>query len=145
MIREATFADMSRLIVMASEFVRTTQYGRLFNPDLLPGLVLELLENHVVFVAELAEDKRVAGMLALAIVPHILTGRRYAEEIAWWVDPGYRNGSIGPRLMHHMECYVRQNRLHMVKMLAPAGSSVGDFYKKCGYQELESAWIKVFD
>ncbi len=155
MIREATLEDVPALVVMASKFIKTSIYENVFPVEAarLEELATLLVKDHVVFIAEQrptwlpAEHPMkppVQGMLALALVPHMLTGRLYAEEVAWWVEPQHRNGTVGPRLMHQMECYVRQNRLHMVKMLAPADSGVGDFYRKCGYQALETAWIKVF-
>lgn len=141
-IREATPADKLRLLEMSTQFIQTTTYKLFFDVDFLERLVDELLAHHVVFVAE--RDGRVIGLLALAVVPHILTGKMYADEVAWWVDPEHRSSSAGPRLIHHMEGWIRRKHLHMVRMLAPADSSVGAFYQKCGYQVVETAWIKVF-
>jgi hypothetical protein len=86
---------------------------------------------------------RVIGMLALIAYEHPLTGRRVGEELAWWVEPEHRGGTAAGRLERHMLRWSVQNQLHMVKMVAPSGSSVGDFYDKRGYQALETHWIKV--
>lgn len=163
MIREATVGDKPRLIQMAARFILSSRYQEFLTPqpDRIAALIDQVLAHGVIFVAEeyrrysvaetfgtevcLSLDKDVVGMLALVgPLPHLLTGQPYGEEVAWWVEPEYRNGTIGPRLMHQMECWSRQNGLHMVKMLAPSDSTVGDFYRKCGYQAVETAWVKVF-
>lgn len=143
-IRDAVPEDVPRIVEMSTRFNASSIYRRLFptTPERLEELAVLLITDHKLWVAEV--DGAVVGMLGLAVVPHIMTGLIYGEEVGWWVEPEHRHRSAGPRLMHTMECYVRQNRLHMVKMLAPADSSVGDFYRKCGYQAIETAWIKVF-
>lgn len=143
MIREATPDDKPRLIEMGARFIISSRYHLWLStrPEGIAALIDRVLYHGVIFVAE--RDERVIGMLALMVSPHLLTGRDFGEEVAWWVEPEHRNGSAGPRLMHHMECWAMQNRLHMVIMLAPAGSTVGDFYKKCGYQAADTAWVRM--
>ncbi len=167
MIREATSADKPRLIEMSTRFIASAPlYRDLFNaadPQRVEALVDQVLELGVVFVCErvtlmspgqmlagtanhpsIGERSRLVGMLGLVgPLPHLLMGT-YAEEVGWWVEPEHRNGTIGPRLMHHMECWCRQNRVYMVKMLAPVDTDVGAFYEKCGYRAVETAWVKVF-
>ena len=82
------------------------------------------------------------GMLAIVAIPHPLTGRTYAEEIAWWVEPEHRGGLIGPKMLRHAEEWATRNGANVVKMVAPAGSDVGKFYEATGYQAVETAFIK---
>lgn len=169
MIREATVDDKFRLVEMTTRFIVSTRYHEWLGgttPDRIGALVDRVLEHGVIFVAEtdtpcmLEKDDgdgyvddndvciscaELVGMLALIVFEHPLTGRPTAEEAAWWVEPEHRHGSVGPRLMAHMEGWCVQKRLHMVKMVAPDGSSVGDFYKKRGYQAVETHWVRVFD
>lgn len=152
MIREATLSDMPRLVEMARRFIASSIYREWLegaSSEQVADYVRVVLEHGTIFVAERSEqvaadrvEKRVVGMLALTVQPHLLTRQLFAEEHAWWVDPEARHTSAGPRLMHYMECWCVQKGIDMVKMVAPAGSSVGDFYEKCGYRPVEGAWIK---
>lgn len=145
MTRRATPADKTRLVEMATRFILSTRYQEYINiePDRIAAAVDMMLEHGVIIVAEL--EHRVVGMIAVVgPFPHLLDGRLYAEEAGWWVEPEHRGGTVGPRLMHHMEGWCVQNRVYMVKMLAPADSDVGRFYDKCGYRAVETAWVKVF-
>jgi GNAT superfamily N-acetyltransferase len=152
MIREATAADRFRIIEMTTRFILESQYHHWLSgatPERIGAYVDAVLESGVIFVYELGnynapeQGVKILGMLALLPFEHPLTGQRVAEEFAWWVDPEHRRGLAGPRLLAHMERWCVQNRLHMVKMVAPDGSSVGDFYNRSGYQALETHWIKV--
>jgi GNAT superfamily N-acetyltransferase len=82
-------------------------------------------------------------MLALAAVPHPVSGQDYAEELAWWVEPAHRGSSIGPRLLAAAEAWCVQNKLGVLKMVAPAASDVGAFYVRRGYTLVESVYQKV--
>lgn len=143
-IRNGTPADRFRLVEMATRFILSSPYGTILKvePELMLALVDTMLENGVVWVAEL-EPGQVVGMLGIWQATHPFDGRKVADEIAWWVEPEYRNTSAGWRLFTYMEGWCVQNRLHMVKMVAPEGSPVADFYQRMGYQAVETTWIKV--
>lgn len=162
MIRRATIEDKDRLVEMATRFILESRYQEFLTPipERIGALIDQVLEVGVIWVGTIDapdqqlpngerrhrwELERIVGMLAIVgPLPHLLTYQTYAEEVCWWVDPEARKTLIGPRLMHNMECWVRENRIDMVKMFAPSDSTVGDFYSKCGYQAVETAWVKVF-
>lgn len=160
MIRQATIEDRVDIVRMATRFILESHYNTFlagWTATSVAHFVDKVLEHGVIFVCErvtIATEPRwqqgapapggeLVGMLALVVVEHPLSGRSFAEEIAWWVDPEHRKSSVGPRLLRHMEHWCAEKALHMVKMVAPTGSSVGDFYGKHGYQALESHWVKV--
>lgn len=158
MIRTATPADKFRVVEMASRFLLESQYGEMFEnratPDKIGALVDQLLKVGVIFVAELADDDprwqqgagphpAIVGMLAIVVVPNLFTGFPVAEEIAWWVEPEHRGKlTIGPKLLRSAEDWATSHGANMVKMVAPAGSTVGVFYERMGYQPAETAFIK---
>ena len=147
-IREATIDDLPRLIEMSRHFIEQTAYGRLLAPA--PGV----LEAFVAFVQEfgvaiVAEDvgtaaggPQLVGMIGLLAGPHPATGQIMAEEVAWWVEEPYRKGTIGPRLLHAAEAWASAKSVTVLKMVAPAGSNVGGFYSRHGYDALETAFVK---
>lgn len=152
-IREATGDDKHRLVEMAARFLLETPYGRLFDdkatPDTIARLIDQVLTFGAIFVAEETGPGRygrtalkLTGMLAIVVVPHPLTGRNYAEEIAWWVEPEHRIGRVGPNLLRSAEEWATTKGANMCKMVAPEGSSVGGFYERLGYQPVETAYLK---
>lgn len=82
------------------------------------------------------------GMLAIVALPHPLAGGKVAEELAWWVEPEWRQGLLGPKMLREAEAWATRNGAVMVKMVAPAGTDVGEFYERIGYQAVETAYIK---
>lgn len=151
-IRQATLEDLPRIVEMAVRFNIESLYAEIcpVSRERLTALAELLIADHVIFVAErtlgyagMPPVTVIVGMLAMAVVPHLLTGRDYGQEVAWWVDTEHRHTSAGPRLMHKMQGWASQKSLHMVIMLAPADSTVGRFYQQCGYRAVETSWVKV--
>lgn len=157
MIRPATAADTPRLVEMATRFLRSTPYGEVVEPDpaCLAALIAVVLEHGVIFVADYPMYTRVidgdvveqgdpylVGFIGLAALPHPLSGELYADEQVWWVEPEHRHGLIGPRLMQAAEAWARQQGCRSVKMVAPHGSSVGEYYSRMGYRPVETAFVK---
>lgn len=142
-IREATPADRPRLVEMSQHFLDSTPYGKLLRPA--PGCIEQIVdlvfEHGQSWVAEV--NGAIVGMLGVLVLPHPVTGEDYVDEVAWWVEPEHRRGTVGPRLLTHMERWAVLQGLHMVKMVAPAGTDVGAFYERDGYLALETAYVKV--
>lgn len=143
-IRQAVAEDRPRVLHLAMQFHGGTPYGELVKLDaermeVLFGLALN---QGVVFIAEGADGP--IGFIALVRMEHEMSGELYADEVGWWVEPEYRSGTVGPRLLAHGELWAFDNECAFIKMVAPAGSTVGRFYQKSGYTEIETAHIKRF-
>lgn len=169
-LRLATSDDKPRLIEMAARFLIESRYGADFDHKATPDKIADLIENVlvlgaiVVATAPLPEPwtvdpcdacygvdsccgdcpccPRLVGMLAIVAIPHPMTGQIYAEEIAWWVEPDYRGGTLGPKMLRAAEDWATTNGANVIKMVAPAGSTVGSFYERIGYTPVETAFIK---
>jgi GNAT superfamily N-acetyltransferase len=141
-IREATLEDQVVVLELARQFLATTSYHAFAGPPEQLEVVFTLVRQHgVVFLAEDAEG--VAGMIALAAVPHLFTGTRYAEEIAWFVRPDRRGSSAATRLLAAAEEWARHQGLWCLKMGAPSDEpSVGRLYERRGYQAVETSFMK---
>lgn len=127
---------------MATRFLEATPYGRIcpVNPARLQAVVETCFALGVIFVAEV--ERQVVGMIALVALNHPFTGTRYADELAWWVEPEYRHTLLGTRLLRWAESWALEQGLAFVKMIAPADSSVGAVYARMGYQAVETAYHK---
>jgi len=146
-LRPATGADRDAVVDLALHFHAATPYGQLLTVDEdRVGVLFDLaLEGGIVLVAELEngdEGGELVAFLGLVILEHTLSGDRYAEEVAWWVEPLYRNGTLGPRLLRRAEEWALANACAFLKMAAPVGTEVGSFYERQGYQPIETAFMK---
>lgn len=143
MIREARTEDRPRLVEMSQHFLDSTPYGKLLRPA--PGCIEQVVdlvfEHGKSWVAEV--DGALVGMLGVLVLPHPVTGEDYVDEVAWWVEPAHRMGTVGPRLLRQMEGWAVLQGLHMVKMVAPQDTDVGAFYERSGYLALETTYVKV--
>jgi GNAT superfamily N-acetyltransferase len=144
-IREATIADLDHLVTMALHFLESTKYGQLFPPDRarLTTLARTCLAQGVIVVAE-DRGGDLVGMIAVAaMTSHPWSARAYAEEQAWWIEPAYRSGTLGPRLLNYVHEWARLQGLAFVKMGEPVDApGVGAFYARLGYRVVETAWVK---
>jgi GNAT superfamily N-acetyltransferase len=143
-VRAATPADRDLITAMALRFHASTPYASLLAVDPIRiGLLFDLATAQgVVLVAENVEALDILGFLGLVVLEHPLSGDRYAEEVAWWVEPAYRSGTLGPKLLREAEAWCRRAGCVFLKMAAPAGTTVGLFYERQGYAAVETAFLK---
>lgn len=143
-IRAATLDDVPRLHVLTAHFLASTPYGALLRAPSevrLFELVETILELGVILVAEI--DEQIEGMIALAALKHPISGDLYGDELVWWVEPAHRGATIGPLLLDMAEAWARSKGCVLLKMVAPSGSPIGDFYQRMGYQAVETAYQRT--
>lgn len=146
-LRPATLADRAAVVDLALHFHAATPYAALLDvdPERVGATFDVALAHGVVLVAALepgAAGDALVAFLALAAHVHMLSGERYAEEIAWWVEPAYRTGTLGPRLLARGEAWAAAHGCAFVTMAAPWGSDVARYYARCGYVPVETAFLK---
>jgi GNAT superfamily N-acetyltransferase len=57
----------------------------------------------------------------------------------WWMDPEARGGRDGFRLLQSAEAWARTQDAETVQMVAP-DTHVEQFYRRLGYEWVESSW-----
>lgn len=143
-IRRANLNDGPVLCEMAARFIETTVYAQFvaWTPEALADLVRGVLEEGVVFVVEV-DGGQLVGMIALMARIHPMNGSVYADELAWWVEPAHRGSGAADLLLYAAEHWARENRLTVLKMVAPAGSSIGKHYLRLGFELVECTYQKT--
>jgi hypothetical protein len=152
-IREARGLDREELVHLAVHFATTVDpYVELFaglDARAVCGRTVDLLLNlaeeglAAIFVAVDGDDIPYAG-LAICENVNLLTGEKFGDEIAWWVEPAQRSSlRVGPKLLGVAEKWTHQRGLTSIKMVAPQPSAVGVFYERAGYRPIETAYRKV--
>jgi GNAT superfamily N-acetyltransferase len=140
-IREATAADVPRLVEMGRRFRAESAYAlRLAdNPAQMATMAEYLIasDNGLVLVVE--RDGLLVGMIGVLVFPHPLSGALTAGEVVFWVEPEHRG--YGVRLMRRAEQWAIARGATTMQMVSPT-PEVGQFYARLGYHALEVAYEK---
>lgn len=139
-IREATEADIPACVAMGLEFARTVAVYRDHVPvsaDALVKLGFWLLEHGTILVVE--RDGEAVGMIGLAVMPHVMSGRLAASELFFWVQPEARG--CGVRLLRAAERWAVAHGAEAMHMIAPTGD-VERLYMRLGYSKIETAYLR---
>jgi GNAT superfamily N-acetyltransferase len=139
-IREATLADVPRLVAMGEQFLGSVYRGLIQgDAPTLTRFATHLVESDasVVYVAE--RDARIVGMIGLMRYPHPMSGETTAAEVMWWVDPAHRG--CGLRLFRAGERWATAQGARVVQMIAPT-VDVERLYTRLGYGPVERVFQK---
>lgn len=90
-------------------------------------------------------DDKGRGMLAAIVVPNVWCPKmRELKELAWWVEPEHRDGSVGGRLFIKFneiaETYLGSGRVQSVCMSLLENSSLKTLP---GYKKIESTFLRA--
>ena len=102
MIRFADFKDFDRLMELMINFANEAPIESLHNPEYedrrIRHFFASILQSGVIIVAE--QNEQIQGMLIAQIQPDSwLPYVKTLRELAWWVEPEYRNTTMGYRLL----------------------------------------------
>lgn len=141
MIREATLADIPRLVEMGRRFISESSYKNHLgeNPEQMKTLAEQIISNPKGRILVSEKDGRLTGMLALIVFPQHFSGELIAGEVFWWVDPEARKGRTGLKLMRKAEEIAVELGAEKMQMVAPT-DRIGDLYKHLGYTQVESTY-----
>lgn len=140
--------DLHYLVLAAMEFFDEYAAGLPYTPkkdaEQLAFIVDLTVDKGGAFLAEKLVDGvwRPVGMLGIIVGPHPMTGEKYAEEVAWWVEPEHRGGKLGRLLFDAAERFAMTAGCVVLKMTAPTDSPAALVYRRRGYVAVETAYFK---
>jgi GNAT superfamily N-acetyltransferase len=139
MIREATLADLPRLVEMGVRFIAQTAYAELVqaDPERMQSIAEGVLEasNGTVFVSE--HDGTITGMIGVLVYPHPFSNEPTGFDLFWWVEPEARGHGV--RLMRAAEAWAKARGATKMQMVAPS-PRVEELYARLGYRPIEVAY-----
>ena len=142
-IRVASADDKADLVRMGIQFIAESGYRGLLTPvpEQQARVVDVLLEQGGVWVVQAGDV--VVGMLGIALTPLPVSGELAGVEMFWWLDPQWRRGTLGVRLLQTGERWAREQGCIWLQMIQPCGADrLAEFYRRRGFVPIETTWQK---
>lgn len=148
MIRLAKQEDLRRLIEMSERFYPHTTYSIKskipLDVEATALLASTMIDNHVVFVAEV--DEKVVGMIGIIVAPFIFNpSYTHGGEIIWWVEPEFIGEGLGRQLLRAIEPRCKELDVTYIQMVDLECSPVRaeELFRSEGYELTERTFTKV--
>jgi GNAT superfamily N-acetyltransferase len=144
-LRIATVEDFDIVYDMCLKFVNQTIYKKFMNEEVFKPLVESFIQDpkgeRIGIIA--LDDGKPVGMIGGAITLFIFGGIRMCQEIAWWVEPEYRQSGVGKELVKALEYWANKMDCKFVTMSALDKEHLPKFYEKLGYSFAEISYMKA--
>ena len=145
-IRTANKFDLPHIIKMLKHFREQTPIDLM--RDCNDEQYINKLYHHIILgggLALVAEMVQPIGMIIGIKDQNIWDPElRILRELVYWVEPNYRNGTAGYKLIRHYTTaaqeMVDQNRIKMFTMSKMVNSPNLD-YGRFGYRKIEETWV----
>jgi N-acetylglutamate synthase-like GNAT family acetyltransferase len=142
MIRQAEASDIDQLLVLAENFIEYHPLGMRWDVDHMRAQLMALIEAHV-FVIDEGEGK-IRGAIGGTTIPNLwVPGDVMLVEAFWWVEPEYRNGTIGLKLLKAFEAVGRALQVSRIAMVSTTKTpQLTGIYQRLGYELQETTFSK---
>ena len=144
-IRHATSADKDAVGELAHRLLLDIDSPR-FDPQGYAAAASELLDSNSGFIAYLAvtgggngTDEKVVGLITLAETCALFSGGRFGELQEFYIDPEYRSGGLGQRMLHFAVAEGKRRKWQRLQVNAPSPEKSQrsyDFYRKAGFEDI---------
>ena len=143
MIRKATRFDLPECVEIMRQYAAESPMLALansaaHNDDHVESLLMSLIAGRGFVLI----DDQYRGMLAAIVIQNIwCPSVVQVNEMAWWVNPAHRNGSVGGKLFvafkREAEALVKAGRAHVI-----CASLIHDGLTLKGFHKLETTYCK---
>lgn len=145
-IRKATPVDLPILLDMLRRYREQTPLEFLKKADnaiYITQMLSEIMAGRGVILV--AEKESLIGMLIAGIHPSVWSpAHLLLTEFAWWVEPKYRGGTAGHRLLKRYitEAQKMKNQGRICNFFVSKMSNSPNLnYERFGFQYLEEFWV----
>lgn len=150
MIKYADFDDIPEIYRMLVAFGESAQFPLYHGEADKHALsvtydrIQNVIQNGIALVSIRNDLGELNGMLlAVLCDDHWKPGSKFVHELAWWVDPEYRRGTTGYRLLaayqEICEDMMRRNVIEYYNISTLTESPVSSLRKR-GWQPLQTTW-----
>lgn len=147
MIRLATRQDIPRLLQMIEEYNKEIAIKKYKDQSLWDRqYITNLLFTLIIGKGFILIDDEYRGMLLAIIAPNVWCPKsNELNELAWWVEPEHRNGTLGGKLWlefnKQAQKLLDEKRVDVVYTSLMVGSPTID-YSKRGFKLLETKYFR---
>ena len=147
-LRLATLDDIPVLLKFAKNFHTVSPYrGMRFSRDkgeeFLKGVILGPQSEGIILVA--LKDTKPIGMLVGVAREPVFTRSRVAMELGWWIEEADRHSRASFLIYSAYEDWAKRVGCSHVQgaYLPGVSPTLDQFYKKRGYKQVESSFLKT--
>lgn len=147
-LRLAVLEDIPVLLDFARNFHRASCYNgmkfdRVKGEKFLRGIIMGSTMDGVILVA-LQDDKPIGFLVGMANEP-VFSSVKIATELGWWIEPESRHTRASFLIYRAYEDWAfRIGCTHVQGAYLPGVSpDLDEFYKKRGYLQVESSYLKT--
>jgi N-acetylglutamate synthase-like GNAT family acetyltransferase len=146
-IRLCTQEDFPGVAQLIEEFHQESiaAYGLQCDKELIQQGIEKHYKETIVMVKNSGSNE-VIGVISGQIVEYQVQKQRIFQELVWFVSKPYRR--YGLKLLHELEHQCKEAGIKMIIMVAISNDKkeqLDRFYKRTGYTELETHYIKVIE
>lgn len=138
MYKIATHDDVYKCLDCAEHFVK--HYGLDWDLESTVETLHNIIEAGVFILAE-DGDKVMGGAAAVMVANPWNKHQLFFQELFWWVEPEYRNTSVGIKLLKLLESKAPDNAIIALSVL-PNTNIKEDTLHKLGYSLKELAYVR---
>lgn len=143
MIREATEADLPRIIELGSLSLVDGPYAGIIDdvPSQAEKCAQWVMRDGKILLSVL-ESGEVVGLIGFLLADHHFSGQKYAAELMWYVDKPYRKSFLALELARAAERFAKKMGARDFCFTAP-NNDVARAYEALGYSKLETTYRKT--
>lgn len=144
MIKLSTLDDIGNLLDLSQAFCDESVYKGTFDRDKVQTVYEGIIKDPSsgILIQFDVEDTPV-GFICLTFNPLIFSTRTNVTELAWYVSPEHRSGSVGPKLLKAAEYWAKEvmeaDYMTMGHLNTPR---LGEYYEKLGFVKQEELYLK---
>lgn len=143
MIRKATPKDKLDFILLIKQFVREADLDFNTDWDYLLANYEGMVENPEFCIFLLEKGKNIVGVLLGYASTPLFSRDRISAELAWYVDPEYRNVKDGLALLKAFEDWSKEVNCRYCSMMDIHNlRDMSPLYKRKGYKMTEKTYTK---
>lgn len=139
MIREATHADMPKLLKMAESFYGLLPFKEPFNEESVYNSISNMIDSEA---GALFTDEEARCMLGAIVYPAWMNHDvLIASEMLWWSE----NPRASTKLLKSFEEWginKGASYFHMIRLESNEPNRLDDLYQRKGYRALEHVYFK---
>ena len=142
-IREAQEQDDLDVLMLAKKFVRESGSDLPFDRDHLHANIFNMISNPAFVLLTAWKGGDLIGLLAGTKTPTLFSSALIAAELSWYVDPEFRDGTTGLKLVKAFEKWGKDNGCIKVAMSdIEELKDLQDLFSRLGYSVTEKTYTK---